>query len=105
MAYVVAFQRRAMADVDATAAWLAQRSAAKAGRWRGGLLRSIENLETAPNRYPAAAEAVDLGLDLREMLFGRGRQVHRVLFTIEGQMVNIHRIRHAAQDRLTSKDI
>lgn len=105
MAFVLAFQRRAMADIDSTVAWLAQRSAAKAGRWRAGLFRLIVSLEMAPNRYPGAEEAADLGLDLREMLYGRGRQVHRVLFTIEGQTVNIHRIRHAAQDRLTSQDI
>jgi hypothetical protein len=52
-----------------------------------------------------ADEAADLGLDLRELLYGRRRDVYRVLFTIDGQTVNVLRVRHAAQDRLTPRDI
>jgi hypothetical protein len=39
------------------------------------------------------------------MLYGRRRQVYRVLFTIEGESVFIHRVRHAAQDWLKEGDV
>ncbi len=105
MAFQVVFRPRARSDIAATVAWFARTSPAAAARWRAGLLRIVENLETDPNRYPAADEAADLGVDLRQLLYGRRRNVHRVLFTIEGQTVNILRIRHAAQDQLASDDI
>ena len=68
-------------------------------------MRIVENLETDPNRYPAANEAADLGVELRELLYRRRRNVYRVLFTIEGQTVNVLRVRHAAQDRLTPGEV
>jgi hypothetical protein len=69
------------------------------------MIRIVENLETDPNRYPSADEAADLGVDLRQLLYGRRRNVSRVLFTIEGQTVNILRVRHAAQDLPDSDNI
>lgn len=105
MAFQVVFRPRARSDIATTVAWLARTAPAAAARWRTGLLRIVENLETDPNRYPAADEADDLGVDLRQLLYGRRRNVYRILFTVEGETVNILRVRHAAQDQLTSDDI
>ena len=105
MPFQVIFRPRARSDIATTAAWLARTSPTTAARWRTGLLRIVENLETDPNRYPAADEAADLGVDLRELMYRQRRNVYRVLFTIDGQMVNVLRIRHAAQDRLTPEDV
>jgi plasmid stabilization system protein ParE len=105
MPFLVVFQPRARSDIAATIAWLARNSKAAAARWRTGLLRIVENLETNPHRYAEAEEAVDLGVDLRQLLYGRRRNVYRILFTIDGQTVNIHRVRHAARDRLAPDDI
>jgi hypothetical protein len=38
-------------------------------------------------------------------LSGRHRHVYRILFTIEDDVVYVHRIRHAAQDRLSPDDV
>ncbi|HTU19210.1 MAG TPA: type II toxin-antitoxin system RelE/ParE family toxin [Gemmataceae bacterium] len=105
MTFQVIFRPRADADVTAAVTWLACRNAAAAARWRTGLFRIVENFETNPNGYPIADEAVDLGVELRELLYGRRRGVYRILFTIEGQTVNIVRVRHAAQDRLAPDDL
>ena len=104
MPYQVRFTHRALADVDASLAWLSLRSA-PAARWRAGLLARIADLEQSPDRYPAADEAADLAIDLREQLYGRRRGVYRILFTIDGSVVHIHRVRHAAQDRLKPGDV
>ena len=104
MSYQVRFTRRALADVDASLAWLSSRSA-PAARWRAGLIGRVAALEQSPDRYPLADEAAELGIDLRELIYGRRRGVYRILFTIDGSTVHIHRVRHAAQDRLKPDDI
>ncbi len=40
-----------------------------------------------------------------ELLYGRRRSAYRILFTIDGQTVNVLRVRHAAQDRLKPGDV
>lgn len=102
MPYALRTTRRADADIDAAVGWLSERSAAAAARWHAGALTAVRSLETNPKRCPLADEAADLGLELRQLLFGRHRGVYRVLFTIDGETVTIHRVRHAAQDRLSS---
>jgi plasmid stabilization system protein ParE len=107
MAFTVILRRKAQADIAGRVAWLeAAGRPSVASRWRVGLLASVvANLEADPRRYPQADEATDLGLDLRVLLHGRRPIVHRVLFTIDGQTVNVHRIRHAAQDQLEPGDV
>jgi plasmid stabilization system protein ParE len=105
MPFRVVFRPRARADVAAATAWLAGKGPAAVARWRAGLLGVVRKLEDNPTLYPAADEAADLGVDLRELLYGRRTSAYRVLFTITGQTVNILRVRHAAQDRLRPGDV
>ncbi len=90
------------------AAWLeAIRGIRGADRWRISLLTAIAALESDPHRHPQADEAIDLGLNLGEMLQGRWGHIYRIIFTIDdvSQTVHVHRIRYAAQDRLKPGDI
>lgn len=80
-------------------------SAASASRWHHGILAKIRTLASDPVIWPLADEAEILQLDLRVLLYGRGRQIYRILFTIDGLIVNIHRVRHASQDWLTEGEI
>ena len=108
MSFNVIFLPKADADVLDHAAWYAARDPAGAAQWRIGMFTAVvTNLEADPHRYPEADEAADLGIDLRELVHGRGRRVYRVLFTVDDptQTVHIHRVRHAAQDRLAPGDI
>jgi plasmid stabilization system protein ParE len=95
-----------MADIRAAVAWLRSRSSpSAAARWHAGILAAVRSLASQPGRSPQADEAADLGIDLRELLYGRRRGVYRILFTIDGPVVHVHRIRHAAQDRLKPGNI
>ena len=105
MSHTIDIFPRAMADIRAAVAWRGRHSVASAARLHAGLLTAIRSLGNSPERCPLADEAADLGLELRELLYGRRRSVYRILFTIEGQTVNVLRIRHAAQDRLSGSDI
>lgn len=107
MAFTVVFQRRADADVRNEIAWQEAALGLRAAiRWRNGFLMDVIGaLEADPHRYPQADEAGELGVDLRELLHGRRRQVFRVLFTIDGETVNVLRVRHSTQDRLQPGDL
>jgi plasmid stabilization system protein ParE len=103
--YAITIFPRAIADIGAAVAWRRQQSSLDGARLHGGLLAAIRSLANRPDRCPLADEATDLGLELRELLYGRRRTIYRVLFTIDGQTVNVLRVRHAAQDRLQPDDI
>jgi len=76
-----------------------------AGRWLARYDATVKTLEVAPRIHPEADEADELGCELREAAFRFGRAAYRILFTITGDSVNVIRVRHAAQDRLTDADI
>jgi plasmid stabilization system protein ParE len=96
----------AYAGIRGIANFISQQvSPISAARCHNAIHAKIRTLANNPKRYPLAYEAADLGIELREMLYGRQRHVYRILFTIDGQTVNVHQVRHAAQDRLSSGDI
>jgi plasmid stabilization system protein ParE len=107
MSFSVIILPQADAEVMRHTAWIHTTSgAAAATRWRAGLFRTVVTaLENDPHRYPQSDLAAELEIDLREMLYGHRPHVYRVLFTIDGKTVYVHRIRHASQDRLTPGDI
>jgi plasmid stabilization system protein ParE len=105
VAFQIVFRPRARLDFDAAVAWLARLSPAAATRWRTGFFNILADLEVDPLRYSLADEAADLGIDLRQLLYGRRRNTYRVLFVVEGQTVSIFRLRHTAQDRLGTADV
>ena len=107
MAFKVEFTRRANRDVDEKERWLARLGSSTVARWRARLLEAVEKLETDPHCYPKVEEAEVIGLELRHILFGRQRHIHRAVYSVNDRTrtVTIHRVRHSAQDRLTSEDI
>lgn len=106
MGHPVVFKRKAQRDLDESLEWWSRHGRAAAAEWRERfVVKVIAALEVDPHRFPAAEEAAEVGLDLRVMLYGRRRQVYRVLFTIEEGVVSIHRVRHTAQDWLKPGDV
>lgn len=106
MARTVQLRPGAQTDLRESARYISQRvSGTSASRWLTAIQATIARLATDADRYPQADEAADLGIDLREQLHGKRPHVYRVLFTIDGDTVNVLRVRHAAQDRLTTDDV
>lgn len=106
MTYQVRMTSRAEQDVDTVLDWFHNQGLVKAGeRWLTRLMAKVNSLERHPERCHMALEAEEMGINLREILFGgRGAQ-YRILFRIERQIVFILHIRHAARDRLTRQDL
>ena len=107
MTFEVNFKPKARRDINKEASYqYCKRGTSAELRWVGEVDRVESLLAADPNRYPQADGADDLGLDLRELSIGGKRgTAHRVLFTIHGNSVVVHRIRQAAQDRLTEDDL
>ena len=101
MSFEVCTSRRADRDVERAASWIKRHvSPVAATRWQNCILKNLLSLSIRPDRCPEAEEAACLGLDLRVLLSGRRPHVYRILFTIDGDAVNVIRILHAARDRV-----
>ena len=102
MTYRVEISSVAEAEADAAFLQLSQfMSAEKARQWYAGLLKAIASLSEMPKRCPLARENQYFSQEIRQLLYGRGRNSYRVLFTIveadATPTVRILHIRHAAQ--------
>ncbi len=105
MKYRIDISSVAEAEADNAFLQLAQAtSSAKANQWYSGLLRAIESLSQMPKRCPLARENEYFSQEIRQLLYGRGHNSYRVLFTVlEGQTISTVRIlhiRHASQQTI-----
>ena len=106
MARLVVTSVAAIGDIRRAVNWLRRnKSESSAAKWNASIQTAILSLSQNAERWPEADEAADLGFDLREMLHRKRPHVYRILFTIEGDIVEIVRILHAARDRLTVDDL
>ncbi len=106
MKYRVRLAAKAEADVDRVLRWFHEQQAAVAGgRWFARLMAKIDTLEAHPDRCGVAVESEELGIEIRELLFGRRHGVYRILFQIDGKTVHILRVWHGARDRVSSGDL
>lgn len=107
MSFVVVIKPKARRDIHKEERDLMRERDSRAVRkWQAQVLRFRTLLASDPHRCPQADEADNLALDLRELVLGRKRGIaHRVLFTIEGDSVVVHRIRQSARDRITEDDL
>jgi plasmid stabilization system protein ParE len=86
MSFRVVIARKAAREIEANYDWLAKRSRRAADRWRDSLLSAIDSLQADPLRYPQAPESA-WREGLRELVHGKRRQVHRVIFELRGETV------------------
>lgn len=93
-----------VAEAEADTAFLSMSKVTSpeyASRWYAGLLKAIECLSEMPKRCSLARENEYFSKEIRQLLYGKGRNSYRVLFTIvEGEEVSTVRIlhiRHSAQ--------
>lgn len=105
MKYRIEISSVAEAEADGAFLRLSQvTSPTKASQWYSGLLQAIKSLSQMPKRCPLARENEYFSQEIRQLLYGRGRNSYRVLFTIlESQdmsTIRILHIRHASQQTI-----
>jgi plasmid stabilization system protein ParE len=106
MVYQISLSPTAIADMGAAVEWLKEnRSLEKAEQWLRGCSEAIQSLEQFPDRCARAPEADYLDLDIRQLKYS-ANTVYRILYTVVHQsspgegLVQVHRVRHSAQERL-----
>lgn len=105
MRYQVEISSMAEAEADSVFLQLSQiTSSTKASQWYSGLLQAIESLTQMPKRCPLARENEYFSQEIRQLIYGKGRNLYRILFTIlegeEESTVRILHIRHGTQKTL-----
>jgi len=105
MKYRIEISSVAESEADSAFLHLSQiTSSSQASQWYAGLLQTIDSLSQMPKRCPLARENEYFSQEIRQLLYGRGRNSYRILFTIlegkEVSTVRILHIRHAAQQIL-----
>jgi plasmid stabilization system protein ParE len=104
--YRVRLAAKAEADVDRVLRWFhEQRVTVAGGRWFARLMAKIDTLEAHPERCGIAVKSEELGVEIRELLFGKRHGVYRILFQIDGKTVHILRVWHGARDRVSPDDL
>jgi plasmid stabilization system protein ParE len=108
MKYRIEISSVAEAEADHAFLRLSQvTSLSQASRWYSGLIQAIESLSEMPRRCPFARENQYFSQEIRQLLYGRGRNSYRVLFTILEEQdvatVRVLHIRHASQQTIGEK--
>ncbi len=83
MTYTVRITPEARARIQAHARYISEeaQSPLNAGRWLGRALAAADDLEALPRRFPLAAEAAILGIEIRELSVGG----FMLLFVVDDQ--------------------
>lgn len=105
MKYRIEISSVAEAEADSAFLRLSQAtSPVKANQWYSELLQAIESLSQMPKRCPLARENKYFSQEIRQLIYGRGRNSYRLLFMIlEGQnipTIRILHIRYASQQTI-----
>ena len=95
MAFRVESTPQAELDAEIILDWLVSQQAGEAGRrWFLRLKQAIASLAELPRRCKLAPEDATVPFEMRQLLYGHPPHIYRVLFTIEGDVVYVLRIRH-----------
>jgi plasmid stabilization system protein ParE len=105
MIYQIDVSSVASEEADRAALQIARISGERQSRiWYEGLFVAIESLRQMPKRCGLARENAFFSQELRQLLYGKGRNTYRIVFAIlEGEQVSIVRvirIRHASQSTI-----
>lgn len=68
-------------------------------------MNAIATLQEKPQRSALAVEHDIFPEEVRQLLYGKAKNIYRVLFTIRDSTVYVLYVRHSAQAPLTLNDI
>ena len=92
---------QARQDIRAAYLYICAEAPEAARRWRVRLLELTRTLSTFPERHEVSCEGAEIGIELRQMLFGS----YRILYTVEEQAVIVHALRHGARRPLLPEEV
>lgn len=105
MTFQVEITSIAEAQIEQAYRWYRERNPEFAERWFRGLMNTIATLQEKPQRCALAVEHKIFPEEVRQLLYGKAKNVYRVLFTIRDGTVYALYVRHSSQAPLTLNDI
>ena len=105
MSLRVVVSHQAEEQIDAALSWIAENSGDLAARWYEQLMAVLAGLGQHPQKYAIAAEEELQYHEVREMLFGRRKNVYRVLYRVESDTVRILAIIHGRRKPIDPSDL
>ncbi len=85
--------------------WLRDYNPAYADQWFRGLMNAIASLQEKPRRCALALENEIFSEEVRQLLYGKSRNIYRILFTIRDETVYVLYVRHSSQALLTGDEV
>jgi hypothetical protein len=77
--FQLSFSTRAETDLDEIMTGIRAKAPLTADNWLARLMVAVDSLKFLPMRYGLAAEAEAVGLELRELLYGKRSGTYRIL--------------------------
>jgi plasmid stabilization system protein ParE len=105
MTFQVELTPVAEAQIDQSYQWYRDRNSEFADRWFRGLMNTIATLQENPQRCTLAVEHEIFPEEVRQLLFGKSKNIYRVLFAIRHTTVYVLYVRHSAQSPLTLDEL
>ena len=107
MIYKTIVMPQAQADITEAYRYIAERAPDAAARWVKLIRVAVESLSEMPARCARAPESPKLGVELRQLLYGKRPGVYRIIFRIveTSREVHILTVRHGARKPLTDEEI
>ncbi|MEQ8754284.1 MAG: type II toxin-antitoxin system RelE/ParE family toxin [Coleofasciculus sp. G1-WW12-02] len=105
MAFQIEITPIAEAQIEQAYRWYRERNPAFADRWFRGLMNAIATLQEKPQRCALAVEHEIFPEQVRQLLYGKSKNIYRVLFMVREQTVYILYVRHSAQAPMTVDDL
>jgi len=105
--YRVALADSAKADAEKIYRYVVDAAPLQGAEWFEELMDALHSLDRLPHRCPLAREARKARREIRCLLFGKRRNVYRILFEVDAaqRAVWILHIRHGARRDVKAKDI
>ncbi|MDY7005414.1 MAG: type II toxin-antitoxin system RelE/ParE family toxin [Cyanobacteriota bacterium] len=101
MEYQIEITDVALAETEEAYLWIVEQvSPESAEKWFDGLINAIESLNKSPKRCSLAPENDFFPEEIRQLLYGKGRNTYRILLTISEPIVYILHVRHASRQFL-----
>lgn len=98
--YQVIIQPSAEQGIKEGYYWVSNYSPRNARSWLEGIYKAIMSLEQMPLRCSLAFENNFFTEEIRQIIYGKGKNTYRILFTVIEDTVQILYVRHSSQQPL-----
>ena len=105
MKYKVVLTQRVARHLQEMGDYIAADNPQRAISWLEEVEIKIMKLDCFPESYPFARENDNHNIELRQLVFGRGRYKYRVIFTVRVDDVVVLDIRHASREGHAPKSL